>query len=103
MEYLFLNQMNEDHKIFEIRYAKYGPQLKRDLRKIGIAIGDVDDLSQTVWLRAWEKRAQVRSEAFQKWINVVAYRIAIKHLKKESRRRDRECTFEDARLEQKIY
>lgn len=92
-----------DQELFAIRYRQYDPQLRKKLTTIGIKPADIDDLSQMIWLRAWEKREQVKTEMFQKWLYTITHRIATRHQEKESRRKDREVRYFDAGIEEIIY
>lgn len=95
--------MTIEPEVFEAYYHRYDKQVRRELVGHGCRREDLDDISQTIWMEAWKSRERMKTQAFQKWLNVIVYRMALRHIKKESRRRDREVRYYDAGIEEIIY
>lgn len=91
----------EDQEEFTRRYKRYNPQLRRTIKEYGVELPDLDDLAQDIWLLTWEYRKQLKTLAFQKWLEAIAYRRFLYY--KEHDPKNYEVSYGEAEIEELIY
>lgn len=72
---------------------EHGAFVWRSVRRLGVAEGDVDDVTQLVFLRARDRLAEIRPEGAKGFLYRLALGIASNQ--KRSRRRRRETSLDD--------
>lgn len=67
---------------------RLNPQVSRLVYRLGVSEGDLDDVTQDVWIKVWRCLPGFRQDSsFQTWIYKVAYNTALDHFKRVERHR----------------
>lgn len=77
--------------------GEHGAFVWRSVRRLGVAEGDVDDVTQLVFLRARDRLDEIRPENARGFLYRLALGLASNH--KRSQRRRRETSLDDDREE----
>jgi RNA polymerase sigma-70 factor (ECF subfamily) len=73
--------------------SEHGAFVWRSVRRLGVAEGDIDDVTQLVFLRARDRLAEIRPEGAKGFLYRLALGLASNH--KRSQRRRRETSLDD--------
>jgi RNA polymerase sigma-70 factor (ECF subfamily) len=77
--------------------SEHGAFVWRSVRRLGVAEGDIDDVTQLVFLRARDRLAEIRPESAKGFLYRLALGLASNH--KRSQRRRRETSLDDDAVE----
>ncbi len=79
-----------DSSAFERVYRRHAPRVHSLVRRMVGAEGDADEVTQDVFVRAWEKLRTYRGEAaFGTWLHRLAVNVALNWRKAAARSRQR--------------
>src|ERR1019366_1037665 len=83
-----------DRASFEPLVAKYSPRVFGTARRYARRESEIEDITQEVWLKAFDKLKTFRREApFQRWLMRLAVRTCYAFLR--GHQRNRESTFSE--------
>lgn len=73
-----------DDRAFETLVRRHQGVVRHLMRRLSQDAALADDLSQSTFLRGWQKLADFRGGSFRGWICTIAYRLHIEHVRRFS-------------------
>jgi RNA polymerase sigma-70 factor (ECF subfamily) len=80
--------INGDDRAFEGLVRRHQGVVRNLLRRLRHDATLADDLSQSAFLRGWQKLAEFRGGSFRSWICTIAFRLHIEHVRRFSASRE---------------
>ncbi len=83
--YLIERARQDDNLAFNELVTRYLNFVRKTIRKMLRNEEDIDDLTQNVFMNAWQKINQLQNAyGFIKWLSTIARRMAINHCKRKT-------------------